>query len=80
MSDRKRLQDAADRLSGLRPEKKVKVIGHETIAEESQGVALPGLGKGIKERESVGIIAKNISAVVAPVKGVINQAVVSRAR
>ena len=58
----------------------MKVVGHEAIAQESQGVALPGLGKGIKEGESIGIIAKNISAVVASVEGVINQAVVSRAR
>ena len=35
MSDCQRLQDASDRLSGIRLEKKMKVIGHETIAEES---------------------------------------------
>ena len=80
VSDRKRLEDPADRLSGLRPEKKVNVIGHETIAEESQGLALPGFGKGIKEGEAVGVIAKNISAIITPVEGVINQAVVHRAR
>jgi hypothetical protein len=80
MGDRKGLQDPADRLFGLRPEKKVKVIGHETIAEEPQGVALPSFGKCIKEGEAVGIIAENVSAVVAAVEGVINQAVVYRAR
>ena len=67
MCNGKRLQDSADRLSGLWPDEKVEVIGHEAITEKPERVAIPGLGKGLKEGDAVTIVAQDIGAVVAAV-------------
>jgi hypothetical protein len=80
VGDREGLEDSADRLSGLGPDQEVKVIGHETIAEEPEGVAVPGLGEGLEEGDAVGVVAEDIPAVVATVEGVIHQAVIDGAR
>jgi hypothetical protein len=75
-----RLQDPADRLSGLRTKEQMEVIGHEAITEQSERIALAGLGEGIKECEAIGINGEDISAVIAPVEGTVDQAIIDRAR
>ena len=66
--DREGLQDPADRLSGLRPDEEVEVIGHETIAEQSEWVAIPRLGECLEESETVGIIAKTSARLLPRLK------------
>lgn len=66
--DSKGLEDSADRLSGFRTKEKMEVIGHEAIAEQSKGIVLAGLGERVKEHEAIGIIAKDIVAVISAVE------------
>jgi hypothetical protein len=58
----------------------MEVIGHEAITEQSERIALAGLGEGIKECEAIGIIGEDVSAVIAPVEGMVDQAIIDRAR
>ena len=76
----KGLKDSANRLSGLGPDQEVEVIGHETIAKEPEGVAVPGLGEGLEEGDAVVVVAEDVPAVVATVEGVIHRAVIDGAR
>jgi hypothetical protein len=80
MRDSKRLEDSADRLSGLRPDEQVKVIGHEAIAEQAKRIAVLGFGEGAEEGSPVGIVPKDIGAVVAAVEDVIDQSVIDGSR
>ena len=74
------LKDSTDRLPALGPEQEVEVIGHQAIAEESEGVAVLGLGEGFQEGDAVAVVTEDILAVVPPVEGVIDQTVVDGAR
>jgi hypothetical protein len=80
MRDGKRLEDSADRLPGLRPDEQVKVIGHEAIAEQAKRIAVLGIGEGAEEGSPIGIVPKDISAVVAAVEDVIDQSVIDGSR
>ena len=53
--------------------------GHEAITEQSERIAVAGLGECIKECEAIGIIVEDVSAVIAPVKGMVDQAIIDRA-
>jgi hypothetical protein len=75
-----RLEDSADRLPGVGLEQQVEVIGHETIAKESEGKAFLGLGECVEECETVVIIAEDNGAVVAAIEGMIDEAVIGDAR
>ena len=55
------------------------MIGHEAISEQSERIAVAGLGEGIKECEAIGIIAEDVSAVFAPVEGMVDEAIIDRA-
>jgi hypothetical protein len=46
----------------------------------TQEAAIPSFGQGPNEGEAVGIVAKQVSAIVAAVEGEINQAVAYRTR
>jgi hypothetical protein len=43
-------------------------------------ITLPALAEGIKKCEAIGIIAVDVSAVIAPVEHVVDQAIIDRAR
>ncbi len=58
----------------------MKVIGHETIAEEAKRIAFLGLGEGLEEGDAVGVIAKDVGAVVAAIEGMIDETVIDGAR
>jgi hypothetical protein len=58
----------------------MKVIGHETIAEEAKRKAFLGLGEGLEEGDAVGVVAQDKSAVVTAIEGVIDETVVDGAR
>jgi hypothetical protein len=75
-----RLEDATDRLPGLRAQEKVEVVGHQAIAEEAEGIALIGVGDGLEKGEVIGIGREDITAIVAPVEGVVDQSVVDGSR
>ena len=77
--DGERLEDAADRLARLGAEEEVEMVGHEAVAEESERVAVPGGGEGLEEGEVVVVIGEDGGAVVAAVKGVVDQSVVDGA-
>ena len=62
------------------PEQEMKVIGHETIAEEAKRIAFLGLGEGLEEGDAVGVIAKDVGAVVAAIEGMIDETVIDGAR
>jgi hypothetical protein len=80
MGDRKRLEDSADRLPGLGPDHEVEVIGHEAIAEEAKRVTILGLGESFEKGDAIVVIAEDITAVIATVESVIDQAVIDGAR
>ena len=56
------------------------MIGHETIAEEAKRIAFLGLGEGLEEGDAVGVIAKDVGAVVAAIEGMIDETVIDGAR
>jgi hypothetical protein len=68
MRDGKRLEDSADRLSGLWPD------------EQANRIAVLGFGEGAEEGSPVGIVPKDIGAVVAAVEDVIDQSVIDGSR
>jgi hypothetical protein len=80
VGDGERLEDAADRLAGLGAEQEVEMVGHQAIAEELEGVAAPGAVEGVEEGEVVAVVVEDGGAVVAPVQGMIDQAVVDGPR
>jgi hypothetical protein len=69
------LEDTANRLTVLGLEEEVEVIRHQAVAEEAEGIAQLGLAQGIQERLEVVVPEENGEAVVAPVEGVVEQAV-----
>ena len=56
------------------------MVGHQTVAKEAKRIAVFGFGKRIEEGEAIGIVTEDVGAVVAPVKGVINEPVINRSR
>jgi hypothetical protein len=58
----------------------MKVIGHETIAEEAKRIAFLGLGESLEEGDAVGGVAKNVSVVVAAIEGMIDETDINGAR
>ncbi len=54
----------------------MEVIGHETIAEEAEGIAVLGLGEGFEEGDTVAVITEDVGAVVAAVEGVIDEPII----
>jgi hypothetical protein len=76
VGDGQGLEDSADRLSELRADEEVEVVGHEAIAEEAEGIALPGLGEGLQEGDPIVIVAEDDGPVVAAIEGVIDEAVI----
>jgi hypothetical protein len=77
---REGLEDSTDRLPDLGPEQEMKVIGHETRAEEAKRIAFLGFGEGLEKGDAVGVVAKDVGAVVAPIEGVIDETVIDGAR
>ncbi len=77
---REGFEDSTDRLPDFGPEQEMKVIGHETIAEEAKRIAFLGLGEGLGEGDAVGVIAKDVGAVVATIEGTIDEIVIDGAR
>jgi hypothetical protein len=75
VGSREGFEDSTDRLPDLGPEQKMKMIGHETRAKETKRIALLGLGEGLEKGDVVGV-AKDVSAVVAAIKGVIDEPVI----
>jgi hypothetical protein len=73
------LEDSADRLPELGPEQPIKVIDHETIAEEAKRLAFLGFAEGLEERDAVGVVAKDVSAVVAAIECVMDETIVDGA-
>jgi hypothetical protein len=80
VGDREELEDAADRLPGLGSEREVKVVSAEAVPEEAKRIAVLGFGEGFEEGDAVGVIAKNVRAVIAAVEGVVDQTVIDGAR
>ena len=79
VGDRQRLDDPADRLPWLGPQEQVEVVGHQAVAEEPERTALLGIGEGLEEGEVIVVIGEDGGAVVAPVVGVIDLAIVLNA-
>jgi hypothetical protein len=52
------------------------VIRHQAVAEKTERIALIGVGDGLKEGK-ISVIGEDIAAIVAPIKGVIDQPVVN---
>ena len=77
---REGLEDLTYRLPKLRLEQEMKVIGHETRAEEAKRIAFFGLGESQEEGDAVGAVAEDVSAVVAAIEGLIDEAVIDGAR
>jgi hypothetical protein len=75
-----RLDDTADRLAHLRPQQKVKVVGHQAVPEELERVALFGGGDGLDEDDVILLIGENGGAVVAAVNRVIDQTIIDGSR
>jgi hypothetical protein len=50
----------------------MEVIGYEAITEQSERIALAGLGEGINECETIGIFVEDVSAVIASVEGMLD--------
>ena len=76
MRHRERLEDTADRLSGLGTNKEVEVVGHEAVAEQPEGVATLGAIQGSEEGVAVGLVGENVATVISAIEGVVDQAVV----
>jgi hypothetical protein len=70
-----RLEDPADGLPVVGLQKQVKGIGHQAVAVQPEGIALAGLSQSGEESVVVGLVAEDGSAVVAPVQGVVEQAI-----
>jgi hypothetical protein len=70
-----RLEDSADQLPGVGLEQQEEVIGHETIAEQSEWIAFLGLGECVEEGEAVVAIA----VVIAAIEGMIDEATIGDA-
>ncbi len=80
MGYREGLEDSTDRLPDFGPEQEMKVIGHETVAEEAKRIAVLGFGEGLEEGDAVSVVAIDVGAIVAAIKGVIDKSVIGRAR
>jgi hypothetical protein len=69
------LEDVADRPARLGAEEEVEVVGHQAVAEEPKGIAIPGHGEGLEEGEVIVVVGEDGGAVVAAVERVIDEAV-----
>jgi hypothetical protein len=54
------------------------IIGHQAIAEEAGGIAVPGLRDRLEKRGVIVVVAKQVRAVVAAIERVVDQAVSRR--
>jgi hypothetical protein len=43
------------------------------MAEEAEGIALLGVGDGLEKGEVIGVAGEDITAIVAPVEGVLDR-------
>ena len=67
-------------MPGLRAHEEVEVIGLQAIAEEAEGIALDCVGDGLKKGEVIGVVGEDITAIVAPIEGVVDQSVIDGSR
>ena len=56
------------------------MIGHQAIAEDAEGIALLSVGDGLEKGKVIGVVGEDITAIVAPVEGVVDQSVVDGSR
>ena len=59
-------------MPGLRAQEEVEVIGHQAIVEEAEGIALLCVGDGPEKGDVIGVVGEDITAIVAPVEGVVD--------
>jgi hypothetical protein len=53
---------------------KVKVVGHENVAGELDGVDIEGLGEDLEEALAVGVVFEDVFLFIAPAGHVVNRA------
>ena len=75
VSDGQGLEDAADRLSGGRLEKQMKMVGHQAVAEERERIPCLGAGEIAKEHIPFAVGAEDIGSVVPAVDRVVNKVI-----
>jgi hypothetical protein len=80
LGDSERLQDPADRLTGLGAEQQVKVAHHQAVAEYPERIPTLGLAQGLEKGQIVCGLEKNGFTVVPTVKRVIEQTISYRSR
>src|SRR5581483_3135446 len=67
MRDGERLQNAADGLAGRRAEQKVKMVGHQAVAEQLERIAELRLAQGMEESAIIGRACEDGVAIIAAI-------------
>jgi hypothetical protein len=70
----------AQTMVGKTPPEEVEVIRHQAVAEKTERITLVGVGDGLKEGNMISVIGEDIAAIVAPIKGLVDQPVVNGSR
>ena len=78
VSDSQGLENPADRLLWGRLEQQVKMVGHQTVAEERKRVTCLGVSEIAQERIPLTVGAENIGPVVPAVDRVVSKVIACR--
>jgi hypothetical protein len=78
--DEQRLEDATNRLSGVRLQRRVEVVAHEAVAIKAERIPQSGLVESVEEGGEVFGGEKDGGKIIPPVEGVIDQTIGYRSR
>ncbi len=74
------LENPTDRLACIRLQDEMKVIGHQTVAEQLEPVTALGLSQHMKESRVIALLTEDVRSVVPAIERVIDQAFIDRTR
>ena len=80
VSHGERLEDAADRLAGFGLQEQMKMVRHEAITEELEGISGLGLCQRRQKRLAVLVIDEDIGPVIIAIRRVIDEPVIDVSR
>jgi len=58
----------------------MKVIGHQTVAEQLEGIAALSLSQGLQEGEVITLVSEDVGSVVPTIERVVNEPLVDCTR
>src|SRR5271157_3742614 len=79
VSHSQRLENPADRLTGIGLQEEMEMVAHQAIAQQPEGVAATSPAQRLEEGVAVAVVGEDVVPVVAPVQRMIDQSVVDGA-